>query len=304
MPGKRLRGSGKETKGTPSVEEVIEGTTAIALEIIFKAAERALNNKPFTEDEAKLVGRAIGWITLITADTENDVMKEVAEILRSIKETSSAVPPGTGSSSSTSGGRRKQRGGDKKWLTAIMAAIAAFFVANRGLEGVAHNNQAQAAYDEGIRAIAAACPQDLLVGPPPQGWTESNAAYVERIGPYTRQRAICDGVRAAVQGNVQGSVARYNGVIGALPGQIADAAGAIAAASGAKAGQIGGIMAGVRAGAGAAAGGMAPGAQGYVDMARGLDAGRGIMGRWAGGGSRKTRRRRSTRRATKKRSYY
>lgn len=249
-------------------ELVVFDTTRLALEILVAAVKKTLDNKVLTEDESKAVGKAMGWLALMTVNTENDVfanyiveLKELDAVIKKNRNTSmmsnrmkNRRP--MGSLVYAYGGayrKRKMRGGRRSWIFAlIMGVLSILWAGNAAYNLHRLDEQRDIVRRNAVEQINSACPANLAVAPAKPIFAGFlKAEYQARLTQYEQDVIGCESVRQRTAVRVRDAETRLNAALDAIPrdiGVITTAAvlaaqGPLAPASIAVAGTIGSSVA-------------------------------------------------------------
>jgi len=149
--------------------------TELALRILTERLKRIFNHEPLTNGEAIAVGRAIGWLTLLTTGTDDDFMKELLESVKSVKPSTKlpkklpqtmSVMPSVGMPSivppyiASAAGRKKTRRVPMKGggtLGKIVIGLIGVFMGDTTREA----QKMATVRDAALEQIRAACPANL-----------------------------------------------------------------------------------------------------------------------------------------------
>jgi len=214
-----------------TAKNVVANTTRVAAIILLEGAAASQKRKLDTE-ELKLIGRALGWMVYATYGTENDVLKRLdKEIASELPAASKAAPSKTMASVEDVGdptaiegrGRRrgkKMRGGAPPIIILILGAIGAIFGINT-VGNVYHTAaQRDIVRDEALRQIKAACPAELVLGPPPKPFVDWKGEYSSAKSAYDTTLAQCEAIKAVGKARVDAAEGALKAAWDRIPAQV------------------------------------------------------------------------------------
>lgn len=204
--------------------ESYSAATDLAIRILTERLKRIFNHEPLTNGEAVAVGRAIGWLTLLTTGTDDDFMKEFRESVESVKSSkktatklptklpatasmmpSIGVPSAVPSYVATAAGRKKTRKVPMKGggvLGKAVLGILSLFVADCRDE----IGKIKVVRESALEQIRAVCPANLTDPAPPDnimtayyGHTPEWQKWKEVQDTY---KIVCEAKRAEGAKNV------------------------------------------------------------------------------------------------------
>lgn len=210
--------------------------THLALEILLAATKKTLDNKVLTEDESKAVGKAMGWLALMTVNTENDIfanyivaLKELNAVMKKNKNTSmmpnrmtNRMPMGQLVAAYGGSYKRKMRGGIPPLLAILMGALSVLWGGNTAYTLVELNRHREAIRESGAELINSACPSSLAVGPPARPILSGyfSAQYQSQLTQYEQDTITCETARRTVAVRVRDAETRFNTAMDNIPKQV------------------------------------------------------------------------------------
>jgi hypothetical protein len=212
-------------------------TTELALEILLAGTKKTLDNKVLTIDESKVVGKAMGWLALMTVNTENDIF---AEYIVALKELNAAMMKNRNTSMMSNrktnniprgtlitayGGayrKRKMRGGIPPLLAIVMGALTVLWGGNTGYTLYELNNHRQEIRTSGIQLINSACPASLALGPPsrPVFVGYFSAEHQRQLTQYEQDTITCNTAKQTVAVRVRDAETRFATAMDNIPKQV------------------------------------------------------------------------------------
>lgn len=191
------------------MSDVYEVTTNVALQIVIKGVEKTVLNKELTKPELMLIGRALGWLALVTAGTNVDVFKQLAKASDELKEATKNAPESmaamTKEGVAITAGKRHRRAmkGGVAPAALILGAIAMLYGGNTAMNINRLNENRRIVRKEAIKQIQSACPIDLLAGAPEKPLIDWSGEYAQKLSEYTTQQTICDSTKSVMAARVK-----------------------------------------------------------------------------------------------------
>lgn len=191
------------------MSDVYEVTTNVALQIVIKGVEKSVKKQDLTKPELLLVGRALGWLALVTAGTNVDVFKQLAKASDELKEATkndrkSMVSIQKEGVAITAGRRhRKSMKGGVAPAALILGAIAMLYGGNTALTINRLNENRRIIRNEAVKQIQSNCPIDLLAGAPEKPLIDWTGEYARKLSEYTTQQTICDSTKNTMTARVK-----------------------------------------------------------------------------------------------------
>ena len=211
-------------------------TTNLALEILLAATKKTLDNKVLTEDESKVVGKALGWLALMTVNTKNDIfaeynvaLKEVNAAMRKNINTAmisnvkiNSMPMGKAIAAHGGTYRKRKIGGAIPLIAYIMGALTVLWSGNTGYTLYQLNEHRAQIRAGGIELINSACPASLSLGAParPVFTGYLSAEYQRQLTQFEQDTITCNTARATVGVRVRDAETRFTTAMDNIPTQI------------------------------------------------------------------------------------
>jgi len=216
--------------------------TSVAIKAILGAKEKVLSGKQLTPDEAKFVGKSIGWLAVVTAGAgENDVFAKlntlsedvISELEGNTGSKISAEPPAV-----LAGGKtRKMLGGAPLLISLVMGGVAVLFAGRTGLQMKQARDQRAIIYNEAKAQIANACPADIVTGIPPSvSFFDFSGKEAADLADYNSRMDVCAGVKQAMGARVaqaEAAVKRADSLVPKAVGAIVSTASLVTMGPGA-----------------------------------------------------------------------
>lgn len=207
--------------------------TTVAINAILDAKEKVLAGKELTQDEAKFVGKSIGWLSIATAGAgEYDVFAKlnalcedvISESEKGVDSSKLSVEP----RAVLAGGKaRKMRGGAPLLISLVMGGIALIFGGNTANQMHRTRIQRDAVLKEAHSQIASACPADILTGIAPSvSFFDFNGQQAAALADYNSRAEVCTGIKQAVAGRIkqaEAAVARADALVPKAVGAVTTA---------------------------------------------------------------------------------
>lgn len=218
------------------MEDLDTLTTTLAIAIVIGAGRANIKKTQLTEEELKLTGRALGWLALVTVDTEYDFLQKLIDELGNLdvkgmnvqKPSFSPVPMGAPMVAVAAGRKRgkKLRGGVAPAIW-ILGAIVALFSGNTGLEIARANRDVEIVRDAALSHIHNNCPADIDIGPGVRPLMFGISDWEAKAAKHRAKVVECDAAKVAAKVRVDIADARLKRAFDRIP----KAAGAVAAAA-------------------------------------------------------------------------
>lgn len=191
------------------MSDVYEVTTNVALQILMKGVEKTVKKEKLTKPELLVIGRALGWLALVTAGTNVDLFKDLARASDELKETTknqpeSMVPFGKESEAITAGRRRRRSTkGGASVAALIIAAIAILYAGNTAMTLGQLEQNRRTLRSEAIKTIQSACPIDLLAGSPEKPLIDWTGDYARALSQFSTQESICSSTKTVMTSRIR-----------------------------------------------------------------------------------------------------
>jgi hypothetical protein len=207
------------------MSNVYHVATNVALQIVIKGVEKTAKKQDLTKPELLLIGRALGWLALMTAGTDKDLFKQLAvasDELKSANNVPSMVGITQERPSITAGRRhRKPLKGGVAPAALILGAIAMLYSGNTAITITRLEENRRIIRREAIKTIQSACPVDLLAGAPEKPLIDWSGAYARKVMEYEENVAVCDSTKSAVAARIKKAEDSLNQAWGRLPNDAA-----------------------------------------------------------------------------------
>jgi hypothetical protein len=181
--------------------------TTVAIKSILGAKKKVLSGKELTPDEAKFVGKCIGWFAIVSAGSgENDVFAKLNTLCEDVISESEkgAKLPVEPPAVLVGGKTRKMRGGAPLLISLIMGGIAILFGGNTGYQMRQTRAQRSIVLKEARAQIETSCPADILSGIPPSvSFFDFSGQEAAALVDYNTRSDVCNGVKQAVAGRIK-----------------------------------------------------------------------------------------------------
>ncbi len=191
------------------MSDVYEVTTNVALQIVMKGVEKTVKKQDLTKPELLLVGRALGWLALVTAGTNVDLFKQLSKASTELKEATKNAPESMVAIQKegvavTAGKRhRKRMRGGVAPAALILGAIAMLYGGNTAMTINRLQENRRVIRSEAIRQIQSNCPIDLLAGAPEKPLIDWTGEYARKLSEYTTQQTICDSTKSVMAARIK-----------------------------------------------------------------------------------------------------
>ena len=204
----------------------VASTTYLALVVVLGGAKKIIENKKaLTAEEAKTVGRALGWIALTTAGKELDPLKvliDAADEAALSKGKTVEVAGEDPTAVEVSGGKRRKRmrGGFPPVMSIMLGAIGVLFGGSTASTLYNLKTQQDQVREAAKAQLRAACPSDLMLGAPAKPLVDWSGEYAVTMAEYTALKARCDAVTAVVTTQVATADAALDAAWKKVPAQV------------------------------------------------------------------------------------
>lgn len=202
---------------------VFYDATSVALEILMRAVEKTVKNQELTKEETILVGRAIGWLTLMTAGTDSDILKMLADAsdeVASVKSVPKVEIP-TGKPIKVSGGKRRKMHGGVGIVPLIVAGIALLYGGTTTNNIMTLKARRDIIRTEALKQIHSSCPLDLTIGPPAAPLIDWTGEHAAALSQYKADVATCEATKSAVAARVEQAEESLNQAWRRIPSNVA-----------------------------------------------------------------------------------
>lgn len=208
------------------MEDLDRLTTTLAIAIVMGAGRANLKKIQLREEELKLTGRALGWLTLVTVDTEYDFLQKLIDELGNVDvkgmnlqtPNPPALPMGAPMVAVAAGRKRgkKQRGGVAPGLL-ILGAIVSLFAGNTGVEIARANRDREIVRNAAISHIRNNCPADLAIGPGARPIMFGIADWEAMAAKHAAKVSECEAAKAGAKARVELADARLKKAFDKIP---------------------------------------------------------------------------------------